>query len=70
MFDTMLYKQLFADVNYHANKNSGGKIRLDAIIVRANLDGSNYTNIGFVNGPVIPYVKFKDAANEAIYLKG
>jgi len=64
MFDTQLYKQLFADAKYHAKKNSDGTLRLDAIIVKAAADGMGYTNTGFVNGPALPYVKFPAAAND------
>jgi len=64
MFDIQLYKQLFADANYYAKKNSEGILSLDAIIVKATADEIGYTNIGYVNGPAIPYVRFPAAAND------
>ena len=64
-FDLRLYKQLFDECKRQSNKKSDGKFRLDALIVKSNLDGSNYTNIGFAHGPLISFVKLNEAANDS-----
>lgn len=65
MFNLISYKRLFESANFHVKNNSNGQVVLDALLVEPNIDGSDYTNVGYCHKPCPPLIRYMNISGAA-----